>query len=64
MSSPHVSGVVAMALVEGNFTSVEQVSTYLGIIGTKGVIQGNLNGGPNLLLYGRVDGGTIPALES
>ncbi|KAI9001618.1 peptidase S8/S53 domain-containing protein [Gaertneriomyces semiglobifer] len=60
MATPHVAGVVALALAEGNFTSPAEVETYLKVIGSKDKIKGNLARTPNIFLYNGVHGGSIP----
>jgi subtilisin family serine protease len=51
MAAPHVAGVVALALAEKNFTSVQQVADYITSTGTRSKVAGALNGAPNVLLY-------------
>ncbi|KAI9006124.1 peptidase S8/S53 domain-containing protein [Gaertneriomyces semiglobifer] len=60
MATPHVAGVVALALAEGNFTSPAEVETYLKVIGSKDKITGSLSRTPNIFLFNGVNGGTIP----
>jgi len=60
MASPHVAGVVALALAEGNFTSPADVSKYLVSIASKDKITGNLRKTPNSFLYNNVTKGTRP----
>lgn len=60
MATPHVAGVVALALAEGNFSSPAQVETYLKVIASKDRIAGTLAKTPNNLLYNGVKGGKIP----
>jgi subtilisin family serine protease len=51
MATPHVAGVVALALAEKEFTTVAQVHDYIKSIATVGKITGTLQGAPNALLY-------------
>lgn len=63
MATPHVAGVIALALAEGNFSSPAEVQTYLKVISSKDRIAGALAKTPNNFLYNRVDGGKIPDKE-
>ncbi|KAI8817607.1 peptidase S8/S53 domain-containing protein [Fimicolochytrium jonesii] len=63
MATPHVAGVVALALAEGNFTTPAEVQTYLKVIATKDLIQGTLQRTPNAFLYNNVKDGKIPDKE-
>jgi len=60
MATPHVAGVIALALAEADFASVSAVSDYVKAVGTNGKISGTLNGAPNTLLYNKVEKGLIP----
>jgi subtilisin family serine protease len=60
MASPHVAGVVALALAEGNFTSPKEVQDYLKAVSSKDKIKGNLKGAPNNFLYNNVVKGSFP----
>eukprot|EP00842_Homolaphlyctis_polyrhiza_P006470 jgi/Hompol1/6824/HPOL_005094-RA len=60
MATPHVVGVVALALAEGNFAESKQVHDYIGLVATKDRITGSLRGAPNSLLYNNVIGGGFP----
>jgi len=60
MASPHVAGVVALALAEGNFTSPAEVQDYLKKIASKDKITGNLRATPNNFLYNNVTKGACP----
>ena len=51
MASPHVAGVVALAMAERSFPTVAQVHDYIKSIGTRNKITGQLNNAPNSLLY-------------
>jgi cerevisin len=51
MAAPHVAGVVALALSERNFTSVEEVSNYIVSIATPDKITGDLRETVNRLLF-------------
>lgn len=50
MASPHVAGVVALALAENNFSTVQQVTDHLLAKALKGKVWGFLGNTPNLLL--------------
>ncbi|KAJ3008372.1 hypothetical protein HKX48_008566 [Thoreauomyces humboldtii] len=63
MATPHVAGVIALALAEGNFSSPLEVQTYLKTIASKDRITGTLSKTPNSLLYNHVLGGKIPDAE-
>ncbi|TPX72700.1 hypothetical protein SpCBS45565_g00016 [Spizellomyces sp. 'palustris'] len=63
MATPHVAGVVALALAEGNFSSPAEVETYLKVIASKDKISGNLAKTPNNFLYNGVTGGKVPDNE-
>jgi cerevisin len=60
MASPHVAGVVALALAEGNFSSPKEVQDYLKTISSKNKITGNLRATPNNFLYNNVTRGARP----
>ncbi|KAJ3046604.1 hypothetical protein HK097_000710 [Rhizophlyctis rosea] len=60
MASPHVAGVVALALAEGNFTTVAEVHDYIKAIASKDRVKGALGKTPNSLLYNNVKGGKRP----
>jgi len=60
MASPHVAGVLALAIAEGNFTTPAQVKDYLKAIASKDRIKGNLRQTPNSLLFDNVKGGARP----
>ncbi|KAI9102806.1 serine protease [Phlyctochytrium arcticum] len=62
MATPHVAGVVALALAEGTFNGPAEVASYLQSISTKNKITGNLGVTPNYLLYNAVTGGKVPEL--
>ena len=51
MAAPHVAGVVALALSEKEFDKAVDVQPFLSSIGTRNVIQGDLKGSPNVLLF-------------
>jgi subtilisin family serine protease len=63
MATPHVAGVVALALAEGSFKNAKQVQSYLQEISSKNKILGTLRGAPNDFLYNHVNGGNIPDNE-
>ncbi|KAJ3171155.1 subtilisin-like serine protease [Geranomyces variabilis] len=63
MATPHVAGVIALALAEGNFTSPAEVQTYLKVISSKDRIAGTLAKTPNNFLYNHVEEGKIPDHE-
>ncbi|KAI9090833.1 peptidase S8/S53 domain-containing protein [Phlyctochytrium arcticum] len=63
MATPHVAGVVALALAEGKFNGPADVDKYLKTISTKNKITGNLGATPNNLLYNAVTGGKVPDSE-
>lgn len=63
MATPHVAGVVALALAEGNFTLVADVHDYIKAVGSKDRVKGDLDGAPNILLYNNVIGGGFPDEE-
>ncbi|KAJ1560726.1 subtilisin-like serine protease, partial [Nowakowskiella sp. JEL0078] len=56
MSSPHVAGVVALALSSnlGSFSSVDEVTQFILNQATKNTVIGDIKGSPNLFLF---DGG-------
>ncbi|RKO88507.1 peptidase S8/S53 domain-containing protein [Blyttiomyces helicus] len=58
MASPHVAGVVALALAEGNFSSPAAVEHYLKSVSSKDRITGSLRSTPNNFLYNNVLGST------
>jgi cerevisin len=60
MATPHVAGVVALALAEGSFKTVQEVKKYLVEVSSKDKIAGALKGAPNSLLYNNVVGGKFP----
>lgn len=60
MATPHVAGVVALALAEHGFDTVKQVHDYLKQVATKDKIEGKLSGAPNSLLYNKVFDGGFP----
>jgi subtilisin family serine protease len=51
MATPHVAGIVALALAERQFSTVAQVNDYIKSIATPGRVTGNLQGAPNSLAY-------------
>lgn len=61
MATPHVAGVVALALAEGK--TAADVTKYLTTIASKNRIKGSLGTTPNQLLYSKVNGGAIPDNE-
>jgi subtilisin family serine protease len=63
MATPHVAGVVALALAEGNFTSVKQVHDYIKLVSSKDKISGALKLAPNNFLYNNVLKGGFPDSE-
>jgi subtilisin family serine protease len=63
MATPHVVGVVALALAEKQFESVKEVKDYLKGLSSKDRISGPLRGAPNNLLYNNVAGGKFPDNE-
>ncbi|KAI8924508.1 peptidase S8/S53 domain-containing protein [Entophlyctis helioformis] len=63
MASPHVAGVVALALAEGEFSTVKEVHDYIKQVASKDRITGSLRGAPNALLYNNVVGGGFPDNE-
>lgn len=63
MATPHVAGVVALALAEGNFTSVAQVHDYIKLVSSKNRIAGTLQKAPNNFLYNNVVKGGFPDSE-
>lgn len=63
MATPHVCGVVALALAERDFDTVEEVKTYIKEIASKDRIEGRLRGAPNSLLYNKVFHGEFPDKE-
>ena len=60
MATPHVVGVVALALAEGEFATVKEVHDYIKAVSSKDKIAGSLRGAPNNLLYNNVLGGGFP----
>ena len=56
MATPHLVGVVALALSEGNFTNAADIKVYLKRVATRNAISGQLKGTPNYFLYNHVDG--------
>ncbi|KAJ3276504.1 hypothetical protein HK104_003645 [Borealophlyctis nickersoniae] len=60
MASPHVAGVVALALAEGNFTTAAQVQDYIKAVSSKDRITGSVGRTPNNFLYNNVTGGALP----
>ncbi|XJO76200.1 hypothetical protein BDV3_006762 [Batrachochytrium dendrobatidis] len=60
MATPHVVGVVALALAEGSFTQVKAVHDYIKLVASKDRISGDLRGAPNSLLYNNVIDGGFP----
>ncbi|KAJ3040248.1 serine protease [Rhizophlyctis rosea] len=60
MASPHVAGVVALAVAEGNFTTVEEIHDYIKAVASKDRVKGSLGKTPNSLLYNNVVGGKRP----
>lgn len=60
MATPHVCGVVALALGEGSFTTVKEVHDYIKAVASKDKIEGKLKGAPNSLLYNMVFEGGFP----
>lgn len=63
MATPHVAGVVALALAEGNFATVKEIHDYIKLVASKDKISGSLKGAPNSLLYNNVVGGGFPDEE-
>lgn len=63
MATPHVCGVVALALAEGNFDTVKEVHDYIKAVSTKDKIEGLLRGAPNNFLYNNVIKGGFPDNE-
>jgi subtilisin family serine protease len=51
MATPHVAGIVALALAEREFSTVAEVHDYIKSIATPGKVTGNLQGAPNSLAY-------------
>ena len=51
MASPHVAGAVALYLENNPYASVATVTNHIKNQATSNIIQGNLNGAPNKLLY-------------
>ncbi|KAF9150005.1 hypothetical protein BG015_008176 [Linnemannia schmuckeri] len=51
MATPHVVGVAALYLSQGGLDTAQAVFDKLASTGTKGVVSGNLNGSPNLLVF-------------
>ncbi|KAI8902370.1 peptidase S8/S53 domain-containing protein [Globomyces pollinis-pini] len=60
MATPHVCGVVALALAEGDFKSVKEVHDYIKAVSSKDKIGGSLRGAPNNFLYNNVLKGGFP----
>jgi cerevisin len=60
MATPHVAGVVALALAEGEFKTVKEVHDYIKAVSSKDKITGKLDGAPNNFLYNNVNGGGFP----
>ena len=54
MSAPFVSGVVALALADGEFDYVHQVGRYISFLATKGILKGIKADSPNALLFNRI----------
>ncbi|KAJ3274258.1 serine protease [Terramyces sp. JEL0728] len=63
MATPHVVGVVALALAEGEFDTVKEVHDYIKQVSSKDKISGALKGAPNNFLYNNVLGGGFPDKE-
>lgn len=63
MATPHVAGVVALALAEGHFTSVKEVHDYIKYVSSKDKITGALRKAPNNFLYNNVIDGGFPDKE-
>lgn len=63
MATPHVAGVVALALAEKDFASTKEVKEYIKAVSSKDKIQGSLRGAPNNFLYNNVSGGEFPDNE-
>lgn len=60
MATPHVVGVVALALAEGSFMTVKEVHDYIKAVSSKDKITGALKGAPNNFLYNNVIDGGFP----
>jgi subtilisin family serine protease len=60
MATPHVAGVIALALAEKDFATSKEVKEYLKALSSKDRIEGALRGAPNNFLYNNVAGGTFP----
>ncbi|KAJ3040520.1 hypothetical protein HDV00_010830 [Rhizophlyctis rosea] len=60
MASPHIAGVVALAIAEGNFTSVEEIHDYVRAMAFKDRVEGSFGKTPNSLSYKNVMGGKRP----
>jgi subtilisin family serine protease len=60
MATPHVCGVVALALAEKDFDTVKQVKEYIKALSSKDRIKGSLKGAPNNFLYNNVVKGAFP----
>jgi subtilisin family serine protease len=63
MATPHVAGVVALALAEGNFATVKEVHDYIKYVSSKDKIVGSLQKAPNNFLYNNVVKGGFPDTE-
>lgn len=63
MATPHVCGVVALALAEKDFTSVKEVHDYIKAVSSKDKIAGSMRATPNNFLYNNVVKGSFPDNE-
>jgi subtilisin family serine protease len=63
MATPHVAGVVALALGEKDFASPAEVHDYIKYLGSKDRIHGPLRLAPNIFLYNNVSHGGFPDTE-
>lgn len=63
MATPHVAGVVALALGEKQFATVANVHDYIKYVSTKDKITGALKLAPNNLLFNNVTHGGFPDSE-
>ncbi|KAF9431536.1 hypothetical protein BGZ76_000187 [Entomortierella beljakovae] len=56
MATPHVVGVAALYLADGNFTTAQDLFDKLSSTATTGKIQGDLKGSPNKLVFNGASG--------
>lgn len=63
MATPHVAGVVALALGEKEFASVAEVHDYIKALSSKDRVTGPLRLAPNNLLFNNVTHGGFPDSE-